>query len=76
MNKLFSNSRYIELSKSGGSNIVPGSRSIFVRPNSISFGQKLAMSSLYDRMKLAEIPFKDIMPIVLAFNYNCTPDES
>lgn len=67
---------YIELSKSGGSNIVPGSRSIFVRPNSISLGQKLAMSSLYNRMKLAEIPFKDIVPIILAFNYNWTPDQS
>lgn len=50
--------------------LIPGARSIVVRPNSISPGTKLLWSNLYDRMRLAEIPRKDIDAIVLAFNYN------
>ena len=64
---------YVELSREVG-NLVPGARSIAVRPSSISLGPKL--SSLYDRMRLSEIPPKDIDPIVFAFNYNWAPDQS
>ena len=53
--------------------VIPGARSVVVRPNSISPGTKLLWSNLYDRMKLAEIPPEDIDAIVLGFNYNWTP---
>ncbi len=67
---------YIELANKAGGNLVPGARSLAVRPNSISQGAKLIRPSLYDRMRLNEIPSEDIAPIVMAFNYNWTLDQS
>ncbi len=67
---------YIEFANIAGVNLVPGARSMAVRPNSISPGAKLTLPSLYDRMRLNEIPSEDIAPIVMAFNYNWTPDQS
>ena len=67
---------YIEMSENRGMNLVPGARSMAVRPNSISLGPKLAMSGFYERMRLAKIPRNDLEPIVFAFNYNWTPDQS